>query len=253
MLLPPANGRDDMASVLDATVALTSRWENGWVALKTSRVGQCLASYSGQTRIFSPGDYANLTRPGSPILPGESLAVSVRVSWVDKATGFWVTQAAEGAPEPPLIRIYWSVNPEEVSRVLREVLGAFDDLKVKFSLKCPVRSAEYARVDTIVSYVEARKRALVVTKVKTVAKELAMHLREPVPPLTLKIAKGVSYAENISNTESFGQTRCTALVSGVLALLDRPVTEEQGVQILARSLEKHGIDPKKPWLCHKAK
>jgi hypothetical protein len=234
---------------LRAAVASCSRWESAWVVMQAGANGSCLAGHAGVMRPFRPGDYANLSRPGAPVVPGDNVAVMKRVEWVDERSTFWVTQSDAGPPLDPLVRVYWSVGHDRIGWVLREVVPELDKLDAKYSLKCPSQAAEYARVDSLVVYLEASAWPRCRTRIKKLGRRLSSHLRTAVPPLTLTIAPGVAFAEDGPHTQSFGQSRCMALVPGVLAVLDRhPRSRKQGLSLLAKSLRRNGIDPAKPWL-----
>jgi hypothetical protein len=65
----------------------------------------------------------------------------------------------------------------------------------------------------------------------------------------LKIAPGVAFAEDPGANESFGQNRCAALASGVLALLGgEPSSDVGGISVLKEALRVSGIDPERSWL-----
>lgn len=251
---PPDITDTHLTGGLRAVAASCSQWERGWVVMQPAAGGSCLAGRAGVVRPFRPGDYANLSRPGAPVMPGDTVAVMQRTEWVDEASTFWVTHADSGEPAHPLVRVYWSVAHDRIGWVLREVVRALDTADIKYSLKCPSRAAEYARVDSLVVYLEKSAWPRCRPLLKKLAAKLLPHLRTAMPPLTLKIAPGVAFAEDGSQSESFGQTRCTALVPGVLAVLDRhPLSRKQGLSLLKNSLRKNGVDPVQPWLSRKAK
>ena len=237
---------------LRAAVASCSLWQREWVVMQSNGDGSCLAGRAGLTRPFRPGDYANLSRPGAPVVPGDNVAVMRRVDWVDEGSTFWGTQSDAGPPSHPLVRVYWSVGYDHIGWVLREVVRALDAIDGKYSLKCPTHAAEYARVDALVVYLEESAWARCRPVFQELGERLSPHLRPAVPPLTLRIAPGVAFAEDGSGTQSFGQSRCLALVPGVLALLDRhPRSRKQGLSLLAKSLRKNGVDLTQPWVARK--
>ena len=248
-LKPVGSADTHLVRGLRAAVVSCSRWERGWVVMQAGGNGSCLAGRAGVTRPFRPGDYANLSRPAAPVVPGDNVAVMKRVDWVDERSTFWGTQSDAGPPSHPLVRIYWSVGHDRIGWVLREVVRALDTLDAKYSLKCPSHAAEYARVDALVVYLEASAWPGCRPLFQELGEKLSVHLRPAVPPLTLKIARGVAFAEDGSETQSFGQSRCMALVPGVLAVLDRhPRSRKQALSLLTNSLRKNGVDPTQPWL-----
>jgi hypothetical protein len=250
---PVGSAGEHLTRGLRAAVISCSRWERGWVVMQSAGNGSCLAGRAGITRPFGPGDYANLSRPGAPVVPGDNVAVMIRVDWVDERSTFWGTQSDVGPPSQPLVRLYWSVGQDHIGWVLREVVRALDTLDAKYLLKCPSRAAEYARVDALVVYLEESEWPGCRPLFEELGEKLSQHLRPAVPPLTLRIAPGVAFAEDGSGTQSFGQSRCLALVPGVLAVISRhPRSRRQGLSLLTRSLRKNGVDPAQPWLSPKS-
>jgi HopA1 effector protein family len=249
---PIGSGSINLTSGLRASVASCSLWERGWVVMQAGGNGSCLAGHAGVTRPFCPGDYANLSRPGAPVVPGDNVAVMKRLDWVDEHSAFWGTQSIAGPPSHPLVRVYWSVWHDHIGWVLRAVVRGLDTIGVKYSLKCPRHAAEYTRVDALVVYLEENAWPRCRPVIEELAQKLSPHLRPTVPPLTLRLAPGVAFAEDGSETQSFGQSRCLALVPGVLAVLvRRPRSRKQGLSLLAESLEKNGINPTQPWVSRK--
>jgi hypothetical protein len=242
-------GRDNLASALRASVAAATRWETGWVAMRTAPTGICLAGRGNQTRELFPGEYVNLARHGMPVAPGDHLAVTELLEWIDEPTGFWCTRAWIAEPQKPLVRVYFSTRSDHVGFVLMEATKTLDCLKLPYSLKCSAFAEAYSRVDSLIVYLEAGFWSRAAVELKRVAKRLKGHLRNATPPLTKKIAQGVAFAEDPGTTGSFGMNRCQALAPGVLALLQEPRSSAgSGLDILTESLRAAGIDPLQPWL-----
>jgi len=62
-------GRDNLASALRASIAASTHWETGWVAMRIAPSGMCLAGRENQRRELRPGEYVNLARHGMPVAP----------------------------------------------------------------------------------------------------------------------------------------------------------------------------------------
>src|SRR5262245_3815895 len=104
---PPALGRSDLVSALRASLPASSRWEAGWVVMKSAQNGTCVAGRRAEIRELRLGEYVNVARPGVPPMPGDAVAVSERIDVVDQRTGFWSTRSRPGEPSSPLVRLYW--------------------------------------------------------------------------------------------------------------------------------------------------
>jgi hypothetical protein len=245
----PSSRQANFAAALRAALPASTRWLQGWTALETRANGVCIAGRRGVSRELRCGDYANLSRPGVPVMPGDGVAVIECVEWVDWQTGFWTARSAAGEPSAPLVRMYWSVAAERIFVVLRRVAGCLDELRVRYSLKCPLRQADFTRVDSLVVYLERAAWDAVRDQLTGIAKELRADLRGSSPPLTRRLTFGAAFAEDPGPVESFGQSRCRALSQAVVAILNEKRRAPDDVGILVEKLRKAGIDPARPWLC----
>lgn len=248
---PPAlvPGRDNLASALRASTAATTRWETGWVAMRTAPSGLCLAGRGNQTRELHPGQYVNLARHGMPVAPGDHIAVTELIEWIDEPTGYWCARSWSAEPQKPLARLYFSTRSDQVGFVLMEATKTLDSLKLPYYLKCSAFAPVYSRVDSLIVYLEAGSWSRTAVEIKAMAGRIKDHLRDATPPLTKKIAPGVAFAQDLGTDESFGENRCRVLAPAVLALLqDQRPSPEDGLHIITESLRAAGIDPVQPWL-----
>lgn len=247
----PASNRlqTNLPAAFRAALPSSTRWLSGWVVMEIGDYGACVAGRRGQARELRCGEYVNVSRPGMPVMPGDGVAVMECVDWIDWPTGFWTTRSAAGEPTPPLIRLYWSVSEAYVGSILNNLTTALEGLGLRYSLKCPVSSVDFARVDPLVVYLERSAWEVAQNTVTELARDSEAYFRESSPPLTLRIARGVAFAEDPGANESFGQSRCRALAAGVIALLgESRRSVDRGIEILTQALEDANIDPECPWL-----
>ena len=241
--------RTNLSPAYRAALPSSTRWMRGWVAMEAGINGRCVAARRGQARELRCGEYANVSRPGVPVMPGDEVAVIECVDWTDWPTGFWTTRSVSGPPQARMIRLYWSVDEEQICHVLRELTARLEALQLRYSLKCPIRSVDFARVDSLVVYLERTAWLGARDEVAGLAHRLQPLLRHSSPPLTQPIASGVAFAEDPGNNESFGQSRCRILAVGLNTLLrEDPLTIPHGMEILTRAMEAANIDPERPWL-----
>jgi hypothetical protein len=242
-------GRDNLASALRASIAASTRWETGWVAMRTTPSGICLAGRGNQTRELHPGEYVNMARHGLPVAPGDHIAVTELLEWIDEPTGFWCARSWIDEPQKPLVRVYFSVRADQIGFVLMEATETLDSMKLPYSLKCPAFAWAYSRVDSLIVYLEAGSWPRAVAEITAMARRARNHLRNATPPLTKKITQGVAFAEDSGTGESFGENRCRALAPGVLALLQGQWSSlDDRLDNLIETLRAAGIDPARPWL-----
>lgn len=243
-------GRGDLSAALRASTATWSRFEGPWVVTRVTLDGSCLIARGDQVREVRPGTYINIARPGVPVAPGEAVSVTACIDWVDPATGFWFQRAAAGAPSAPLVRLYWNVDWDRVGLVLHELTRTLDASGAPYLLKCPCWAGAYGRVDSLVVYLERSSWTGLQPEILATAGRTRDHLRASAPPLTLRLAHGVGFAEDPGSgaNESYGESRCRALAPAVMNLLrKRPPSLADGVTRLADALMEAGIDPQHPW------
>lgn len=242
-------GRDNLASALRASIAASTRWETGWVAMRTAPSGMCLAGRGNQARELRPGEYVNLARHGMPVAPGDHLAVTELLEWIDEPTGYWCARSWTAEPQKPLVRLYFSARSDQVGFVLMEATETLDRLKLPYSLKCPAFASAYSRVDSLIVYLEAGSWPRAEVEIAAMARRVKDHLRDATPPLTKKIAQGIAFAEDPGTNESFGANRCRALAPVVLTLLqDQRSLPDDELDALTEAMRAAGIDPMQPWL-----
>jgi hypothetical protein len=244
----PNDVHTNLPSALRAALPGSTRWLTGWVVMSLGAYGACVAGRRSLVRELRCGEYANVSRPGVPVMPGDGIVVMECVDWIDRQTGFWFTRSPLGDPDAPLVRVYWSVSEHDIAWILRDLAVALESLGVRYSLKCPVRSADFVRVDTLVLYLERSAWENAESAIEELAHRCEPRLRESSPPLTRRIARGVAFAEDPGPKESFGQSRCRALAPGLLALLEGSPSRSRGIEILVQALRDAGIDPERPWM-----
>ena len=250
----PDNGslqvNGDLASALRAAVAGSQRWLPNWVVLGTGAFGACIAGRRGETRALRCGEYASSHRPGLPVAPGDGVAVMECLDWVDVASGFWTTRSSFGHPVGPMSRFYVSADVESVFEALTSATTALDGLRVPYSLKCPVRAADFARTDSLIVYVE--RRHVPVTRKALVTALETCPLRPFSPPLTKRLRPGLSMADDFAVNESFGQNRCSALAAPLAEAVRSNRLERFSVRSCVAGLCRNSIDPHRPWVCRTA-
>lgn len=245
----PTMGRDDLTSALRAAVASSTRWQKGWVVIRTVPSGTCLAGRQNQTRELRVGEYANVSRPGSPVAPGDAIAAIECINWVDPESGWWYLQSPAGHVGDPLVRLYWNVAYDHAGIVLATLTSVLDSKQVRYLLKCPSRTTDYHRVDSLILYIEKSCWSELAGLIDEIAIQVGHSLRQESPPLTKKIAPGVGFAEDPETKESFGESRCRILASAVLSILQNPaISDEDALVPLVEALRTEGIDPVQPWL-----
>lgn len=78
---------------------------------------------------------------------------------------------------------------------------------------------------------------------------LAGQLDLEVPPLTLRLGRGVAAAEDPGDDWSFGQSRSRAVADGISAVREACYPgRARTLALIGEALRQHGIDPDRPEL-----
>jgi hypothetical protein len=237
----------DLSSAFRAALPGSRRWQQRWTVVASGKRGSCVAGRRGEARELRGGEYASVFRPGLPVAPGDGIAVMDCLDWIDRETGFWATRSKHGEPKSPLLRLYLSPTVDTVCPVLTRLTTLLDSRRLRYSLKCPFRPADFERVDSLVVYLE-RAASIEVRRLPATLAGRRPLLRQSTPPLTRRIGPGIAVADEAGPGESFGQNRCRALAAGIADSVAENRTQTIRAGDLAAALRRQQIDPRKPWI-----
>src|SRR4030095_15172270 len=66
---PAQHLRVNLPGAFRSALPSATRWITGWVAMSPGSAGGCVAGRRGQVRELRCGEYANVSRPGVPVMP----------------------------------------------------------------------------------------------------------------------------------------------------------------------------------------
>jgi hypothetical protein len=244
----PVAADDTLVARLRAAHVAGDRFDSGWVAMVSA--GAILAARDGQWHRLESLHHVNLTARAAPVRPGDALALSRLRDVVDTASGWWMADGGAGpASAIPFVRIYWNGDAAVAAELVHRVTRVLDELADPYTLKCPVTAPLFDRREPIVLYVERATWLRARRALRAVHAAVAPDLREPVPPLTLRLGRGVALAEDPGDGRSFGQSRATAVAAALAPLLSvGALDDDEIVAALAAGLAAHGISPARPYL-----
>lgn len=196
-------------------------------------------------RALCRGEYVTTRgRVGFPPRVGDRVRAVARYGAVVQ-DGWWRTWGSGWDPRldhGPLVRVYLRpANGASAGLVhaVTRALGGTDDWLLKIAA-----SAEHlTRPDSCVAYLAGPSRESAVGVLAGAVTGLTAG--EP-PPLTVKVADGVGWAEDPGTGESFGEVRCAALAGAYERLGDHAVTGAEWLAAVAAELRRLGLDPAAP-------
>lgn len=247
----PADPPPGLVPRLRAAHAITGRFETGWIVGAVAPGGMVTTGRGAEQLFLLPPDYVNLTRPAVPVRVGDPISVTLRRDAVDPDNAWWVTYGQAGDPTTggEMARVYWNCPPESIEDLIAGLTAALEHSGLPYSLKCPVQSELFLRRDPVVVYLSLDGWRKVKPSLRELHSGLADRLREPVPPLTLRLGRGVAAAEDPGGQQSFGQSRTLAIAEGILSADRKTVADpDRLVGRILEYLKAHDISPTRPYL-----
>jgi hypothetical protein len=260
----PATGttpaRLDPAEVAEhyrAADAASGRFEPGWVVLDPgdalARIGparspwQIPAARGEEARWVDPIDLLFPDGVGLRPPAGSAIAVSARRDSSELLPGWWTTLSATWSKgSPPLVRLYWSVPPEKVCRLVEGLTGALDPGQ-PYALKCPLDLDRCRRPDAVVVYVPGAAWGELRPGLAAAYRRVRRWLRPGVPALTHELGPGLALAEDPGD-DSFGAHRCRVVADGLATARRAGVTDPDTLRDAAvAALGRHGVGADAPY------
>lgn len=222
------------------------QWSGGWSAVKKPKDGSVVVRRNGLTLRVPASDVR--TGAGTSVdtvsvkLPKESLNMSPGHYLALSDTGFATNNSDN------IIRIYWNLLPEGAAVLVRQLTQQLNDRGLPFQLKVINSARPVARCDTAVLYLSARDFGRAEPVLRMVYRMLSPWLRPAVPSLSLPLGRGVSFAEDPLNGQSFGQHRSRLLAEAIIdAERSGYGSSKDRLDHVARHFERSGIDMHRPY------
>ncbi|MGE7990087.1 lanthionine synthetase LanC family protein [Pseudomonas sp. NPDC089554] len=152
--------------------------------------------------------------------------------------------AADAFDEDCLVRYYLAPEPAHLAQVVQTLSSALDQACLPYLLKYPSDPGEWLRDDAVVLYIAARQAHQVHGLLGHHAQWLRQRLRGRVPLWTLPLLPGLGFAQDPTDGQSFGESRCRALALG----LREAVCSVDAMAVIRQQFEAQGIDWQQPHL-----
>lgn len=241
----------DLVQALRAAHAGSVRFEPGWIVRSSTPDGRVVAVRGPAARVLDPADYVAEQRPGLPPRPGEPVRVTGRRDSTTAQAGYWVTWGAD-EPRGAQVRLYWNAGATGAPGLVHAITAGLAHAGVAYTLKVPAVAEGFRRHDAVVLYLESAglmhaRQALLHTHAVCAA------LLEPaVPALTRRLARGLGLADEPTDGESFGTSRCRTIAGAMLPALRAGERDVQRLAALAcERFAGLGHDPERlhlnPW------
>lgn len=240
---------DELSAVLSAAHPGRDRWEDGWQVHQTLATGRVVATRNGELKFFWPGEFVLADGPGMQPAKGSRLRVWRPRESPTLQPGFWFAfGAAGGSEELPLLRVYFNLTADAAPLLVSALVGTLDRYGIPFRFKCLSRRSLYPRTDAAVLYLARRHWAPGSEIVQAVAARVGRGMVDETPLFALRLAPGVSLAEDPGSGESFGMHRCRLAAQGVWnAWRAGARTPAARLAAVEAAFRQGGVDPARPW------
>jgi hypothetical protein len=209
------------------------RWDTGWTYVGSSRDSHLVR---GQGLDFTASAEGVRPRHGSALRVGCDVEVLVPAERWSLSPGYMLFYGKRLLPPRSAgirrTRLYLDLDVEDARRVIG-MCRRFNEARIPFTLKVAGQPAVYdERCDTVILFVERddyrRASELLVEE----ATRAGLRPRPPVPGFTRRLGSGLAVADDPAVPESFGESRCRLLASGILR------AHEAGENTLKSKLEE---------------
>jgi hypothetical protein len=187
-----------------------------------------------------------------PIREGVQIAISCPKEFLSMSPGFYMAVADRPdslVEDEALIRLYWNLEPAGAIRFVDAVTFLLNQAGIGFRLKVLNDPSLYGRNDSAVLYLPASSLEAAHETLAEVHVAVKASLRDGIPALTKRIARGVGLAEDPLEGMSFGMHRCRIVAEGLVNSWERKVNRDQDrLSLVTRAFIDAGLDPDRPYL-----
>jgi hypothetical protein len=230
----------DLVEMLRAAHVGFLNWEDGWRVENVGPRGQAVVRRGSEVRLLERSDYSPATRRGLLPRPGDAVSVTSRRDRVDPGDGWWRTSGPAwtwAAAPPGLVRLYFDCDVVGVPILVATLTRLLADEPEPWLLKCAVDPAQYARSDVTIAYLTPGAVERHAVQIVEIVRSGNVQARCGGPPLTLRVAPGLTAAFDPGGDESFGANRCRLIAEAA----------NGGVQAVLARFAADGISPGRPW------
>jgi HopA1 effector protein family len=252
---PPADEEDladeDLTAIIAQANATRPRTETGWTLFESTADGSVVASRSGRTRRFAPGQFMAIDGV-LPARAGTPLAVQLPAGSATRQPGFYHL-FSEGFRDvndlSPTVRLYWNVAAAGTGPFVAALTGALNRYEIPFEFKVTARAAQFVRRDNAVLYLSKDSFRAAGLAIQAAMPALAPTLRPGVPLFAKQLAEGVGFAEDPGDGESFGSSRSKLVARALLAARhEHGFPWDAFARHFAETVRAAQLDPQALWL-----
>ncbi|KFF65123.1 hypothetical protein H5A44_11295 [Pectobacterium brasiliense] len=221
--LPKRNEREIFMQTLSSANHTQETPDQNWKIYHADAQG-IWAEKSGKLRQAYPNSFI-------PAIPNAPLVVNQYIHFLRQKENrhiqqvfYYVHSNQYMEHDAPQVRIYWNIIPEGAAALVSLITDVLNAHHIAFNFKCLNHPDLYHRADSAVLYLEKRYFDYTLRVLKPHLPTLENYLLNAHPLFTQPITKGVSFAEDPGNGQSFGMHRCQLIAKGLLDAYEKHQT-----------------------------
>lgn len=150
--------------------------------------------------------------------------------------------------EDTMLRFYWNLQPDGAVKYIKLVTESFNQQSILFRTKVLSDPFSYNRADAGVLYIDNSQLNVAIPYIREIHKEIKPYLKNNVPLFSKQIAKGLGFAEDPANGNSFGISRSTIIAHAMYdSFLNGKRDTNDIIQIIEKYFENEGINSQFPY------
>jgi hypothetical protein len=228
------------------------RWEDAWEVVHAMPNGHIVAKRGAIVRMFSPGEFVNLSGSGMTFAPTTPIRVYVPRASLTVQPGYYFVFGetfGDANDEFSIIRFYWNVSAEGVPNLLQLLSSELNHWGIPFRFKTGLKRAMLSRRDSAVLYIPRHYAEFTFELVSKVHKKVEPNLEDDVPLFALRLMPGLAFAEDPGTQESFGMARTRLLAQSIWAAHEKGIRDADGRwNIVQEQFQSEGVSLDHPWL-----
>ncbi|MCH5049618.1 T3SS effector HopA1 family protein [Pectobacterium aquaticum] len=226
--LPKRNEREMFMQTLSAANRTQDTPDQNW-KIYHSDAQSIWTEKNGKLRQAYPNSFI-------PAIPNSPLVVNQYIHFLRQKENrhiqqvfYYVHSNQYMEHDAPQVRIYWSIIPEGAAKLVALITEVLNAHNIAFNFKCLNHADLYHRADSAVLYLEKRYFDYTLRVLKPHIPALDKYSLNIHPLFTHPITKGVSFAEDPGNGQSFGMHRCQLIAKGLLNAYEKQQTHTSSI------------------------
>lgn len=229
-------------------------WEYGWEIMeikedgndKTIKVknGDDMILYQDTNQFRTFDGQFEVGKKGSIFMPKEMRHMSY---------GFYtaIGNTSDEYPSDIVVRMYWNINSSGAPILLKHITTELNTADIPFQFKTLSNPFDYKRTDAAVLYIKKKYLQQCSNQLLQIYEKIKNFLKSETSLFVKKIYPGIGIAEDISESESFGENRTRILAEAISTAKEKSRKAKcmrADIDKIISYYQNSGVDIYKPYL-----